>query len=457
MLTSSRPPMGKGSIAENMNYESSHRGVVLSAPPALVFTGCPRPPPAQPRRRRCKASTRCERTVDYARLHKLLQALPRDRRLHALKHQFTEQQRLLLEEWMLQRQAVIKAQKNSGRSHHDVNEANQLPRKRRRTHLSAKCRGTRPGGTGTCRPSESSFEEGGCPMAEWTEVNVAQATACMHEAGGIQTNLQPQGCFYSAQVCIDTIRLKSKAEKDVSVAQSHLLVLAAIKHRVSLGLEETFEARFRHGVRGALLDRKASGQSLGLRFAIEVHVTWFRMSLKTRSYRLDPGGARDELDEGLAAWRCLQDARMEPPKRGKLMWVMSPEDVIKASNKLCSAYLAVMAGSGCRDFPRVVSHVKKLQEEQALRQEQMMETWNRSCMGKEDRDATVNSCSLPYPSTEQNGQSAIELPGQGSDHKETATERRLAHLLRTWTRRLLLAQRKSRQKLLLPCVSRAES
>mmetsp|Transcript_12566 Transcript_12566/g.28102 ORF Transcript_12566/g.28102 Transcript_12566/m.28102 type:complete len:445 (-) Transcript_12566:12-1346(-) len=354
--------------------------------------------------------------INFCRMQKLLELLPRDRRRHAIQHLLSEEQRLLLEQWMLSKQQLLKSKAGK------PSMPQAAPQQKRRHATCSEELNMRTAQS----PRGHRRWDSCCESCITAGSRRAPRPAGIHKHTG---SFKPQGISVSASTSIGMIRLRSKAGKDVSLAHGYLLVLCTIKRFVEESTKPAFEDRFKDGVSRALQACHVEDASeLGLRFHLDVHVTWFRMSLKTRAFKIP-----SELDAGLLAWRRIEDARMELPKRGNLIWAMPPTEILTASDRLCTAYLAVMA-EGCADLARVVAHVEKLRKEQFQKHEKMLEVWNQTMMSKEDSASRLQAA-------------AIEAPGFNISKVEQVEED-LRRMVVAWAKRLLtLAARTSRQRL----------
>jgi hypothetical protein len=157
-----------------------------------------------------------------ARLHGLLQRMPPKERRKALEARFAEAQRQALEKWILahrssnssspgwtQAEPVITTCSGSATSP-------QLDKKRSACHVA------------TLRKK--------LIVRPRTKLHIGNsklpANASTAAALGIMRNQQKGGCFYSAQVSVGSLRLMSKADRNLGTVLSFRDALLSIRHRV---------------------------------------------------------------------------------------------------------------------------------------------------------------------------------------------------------------------------------
>eukprot|EP00931_Biecheleriopsis_adriatica_P019792 TRINITY_DN13390_c0_g2_i1.p1 TRINITY_DN13390_c0_g2~~TRINITY_DN13390_c0_g2_i1.p1 ORF type:complete len:382 (-),score=73.17 TRINITY_DN13390_c0_g2_i1:21-1166(-) len=285
------------------------------------------------------------------RLWRLLQRLPTERRRSLLERSFSEQQRLLLERWVLGRPSPPQLRSPSKR------QTSKVPR------TTVRC--TRRIGKAKCAEGPRSL---------------AGTDASPHLPGIMRCYRgKAQNCYFAAHAYVGCLQLLSKTERRLEVALRHLAVLLCIRRRFDVEAQgSTFESRFRAAVFGALSELDADPEAIGLRFVVSIRTLWISSPLRSPPYRIA------ELEAGLCARRLLWEARAGfPHSAAPGLGPVSFAAVEAAWAKLRQAYARIAGEAGScprRADARLRSLEVELQQrlqQEAERHERQEDCWRQ--------------------------------------------------------------------------------
>uniref|UniRef100_A0A7S4PTQ4 Uncharacterized protein n=1 Tax=Alexandrium monilatum TaxID=311494 RepID=A0A7S4PTQ4_9DINO len=372
------------------------------------------------------------------RMHAVLHEMPPERRLAALRMQFSEPQRLALERWML-------AERATRRMHSSTCDAFSTgPRKSSR----AKRLGSATTAFGAPpvaalpqkdrrdqrRPARGDQQKRGVKRPRDVPMETAKPTeeklwSWKSGAGisGILKNQQLQGCFYTAQITLGSLQLMSKADRSLSAVLGFRDVLLAIRRRTAEGHGGSFEQRFREAVSTTLAEVGPEAGAMGLRFKVSLSLLWASRRLSTRAWPLT------SPEPGLRARRMLREARGGADRgRQCVLRDASPGELAEAWERLCHAYRAVMAEARCRQGA-VEARLASIHREQLAQQERHLEVWNRERMASEDKQPPSASRAPSWPAARAGARTPEEAPQKPRQVRSTAeAEQAIEHLLRRW-------------------------
>lgn len=298
-------------------------------------------------------------------LHSLLRRLQPQPRRQALQRLFSQPQRLALERWIILR-----------------SESGQAPAaaaKRRRA-------------------------EAAPPASKRRRAKEAPQ--------GLVRNVQSNGCYYSAEVGLDSLRLFSRASRDAAAALRSLQLLSAVREQATRGAGG-LEERLRGAVAEALQGLEpAEVQAAGLRFRVHLRPPGGQRPLSTAAYSLT---SATDLEAGLKARARLLAAK-GPSARGLQEHNAPPQAWRWRAFR--EAYLEAMAERGCLRS-RMAQRLDAMEVEQQQREEKAREAWNRAAMAREERRQRA----APKPKGKR------PVAGQAE------ILRRVGLLLRRWARR----------------------
>lgn len=344
----------------------------------------------------------------------LLQRLGPERRRQVLVQQFSEVQRLALEEWMLtqrkentspkmmqQRRLCIAHQEHTplkaiADSTESINMDAMSPREGLasepvREILTEDFANRQSLGSSEFVEQARSTNLDKHALREECSTTIPGETSA-HPKGtgrskirGITAERKSKQVWYSAIATIGMIIVTSRKVRDLALALEFLVVLTDLKSRVAnvtrcssadgFGLlEESFEKTLSVVSRDHQVD---ADRDLGLRFAISIPTKrWIGLNLQT------PWFCLANLACCLRTWRQLRDARGQICRGRHNFYKCSPEESWSTWAKIRKAYI------GSLDRVRQVEVAAKLQAlEDAHRPQQQreFERWNRGAMAREER------------------------------------------------------------------------
>jgi len=204
---------------------------------------------------------------------------------------------------------------------------------------------------------------------------------------GLIANPQSNGCYYSAQVALGSLRLLSRSDRDLPRVKAFHAVLMDIHGKLAgtQGAESDFELQFRSAVEGALLSHDVDARALGLRFYVSLKPTWASRPLRTRPFNF---ANEADFQMGVSAFQRLEAARgqgrsqVRGPK--SLASAAKVSEVEEALAKLRDVYREVMLEAACSPL-QVEARLAALTQEQISGQERMMERCRQAHLKREQR------------------------------------------------------------------------
>eukprot|EP00933_Yihiella_yeosuensis_P015104 TRINITY_DN13290_c1_g1_i1.p1 TRINITY_DN13290_c1_g1~~TRINITY_DN13290_c1_g1_i1.p1 ORF type:complete len:471 (+),score=104.53 TRINITY_DN13290_c1_g1_i1:181-1593(+) len=299
------------------------------------------------------------------RLWRLLQRLPAESRRELIQQRFSEQQRLILERWVLTRRSLPndKAKSDSNASFGESKRGESAAAKRKAL--------ARKGGAPIVWPPR---------RAQYAAKAQKAKARCEEHIPGIMRYYRGQArdCYYAAHSYVGCLQLITKTERRLEVAKSHLAILRFIGSRASAEPPETFEERFRAAVWSAIEEFGADLKAIGLRFVVSIRACGNSKPLRTRPYRID------DVEAALKAWRLLSEARA--PQRVAAEGADVPSPLHRGGSwfRLRQAYGEVMSEAGCCP-DRIEGKLSAMEAELRGRSELQLQRCNRSEALRQER------------------------------------------------------------------------
>lgn len=316
------------------------------------------------------------------RVHKLLTALPQERRREMLLHRFSEAQRLDLERWMLLQKA---------------SQAEALTPPRLLKPKAAK-RGLKSSSVQSRSPGVLKVFRQGARYS-----------------------------YYLASVAVGSgIQLQTRTESSLEVALGHQAVLLVIKHRASEGTGP-FDYRLKEAIGSVLRELHVAPEAMRLKFILSIYAGWLAMKLRTPAYSVP-----QQLQDGLQAWRRLNEAQEAVAGYRPYTHDGSPPGVqLQRWAQVRDEYVATMVEAGCSS-KAVLDRLELHERDHASRQEEQHRRWNQRRMAEEEASQR-RAMKAEVLSRKRGRQALLPKASKAAPAPELA-ERSLERLLRTWAK-----------------------
>lgn len=171
--------------------------------------------------------------------------------------------------------------------------------------------------------------------------------------------------YYAAQMHLGSgLRMLSKTERCLQVAQSHELLLRRVRETCRSAV--VHDECMGQAIRESLADLADEAKRIGLRFVVQIRIPWSCCALTSPPFRLR------NLELGLRSWQRLHEARTaisslaKRTRRGRAN--LAEPGVQRAWQQLREAYLA-----STKHSPRAISRLQLLEEEFRLRRKRDLE------------------------------------------------------------------------------------
>lgn len=198
---------------------------------------------------------------------------------------------------------------------------------------------------------------------------------------GIASRLRRDKPCYQAVVCVETFYLVSRELSDLDGALDALVVLTAMKHRIGEGAKDVSDDAFAERIRAAipevLAEHGITADALGLGFHVMMSMRfWVRPPLHTPHVR--------SLDVALDAWKRLAQFRVRADEGHRSIARRNWQELKALWEGFREVYLDIMEEQGCGRIPGE-ARLQAIEAAAEPYRERQLERWNRQAMATEDR------------------------------------------------------------------------
>eukprot|EP00438_Fugacium_kawagutii_P005848 Skav231078 [mRNA] locus=scaffold524:379437:380946:- [translate_table: standard] len=294
------------------------------------------------------------------KIHTLLKKLPRELRLEVIQKEFSQQQRVLLEEWMVTRQ---RTEEHTGPA--------EDPRYKTEATDKGNCCDTL---------ALSTHFNPGQPVRHATKQSKARRRIGVSNMRGI-SSAGKTSHNYRAAVHFDYVNVYAR-DCDLPTAVDYLLILTSTRQKMlSCGdTDGTFEERMEKALLSSAKEQGRPVEELKLSFAVRLHVSFFT----------GPAVMRSPIVKTL---KDLQKMRswMEPFRGSKhigknAFWYFSPAELTRQWEELASAWTKM-----CQSIPGFGRNEKHLRTVRAWyaatekKRQRALCVWEQGHMASEDQ------------------------------------------------------------------------
>eukprot|EP00438_Fugacium_kawagutii_P023854 Skav233768 [mRNA] locus=scaffold780:22559:24241:- [translate_table: standard] len=330
------------------------------------------------------AMPQSKQTRLLVQLHALLKQLPRDVRNDVFKQQFSQKQRLILENWMEEqlhptRPATLRAVAQSAPNHDDK------PLARERNQISI------------CSPSrEECPAMGATSLMRWFGKNAkrkrrkkdrkADSGKRLKRAQGrvLARNGRGSHCGYRAEIYFDALHVYTGAT-NFQTALDYLVVLTFVKQKMRdlAGNSASFEERFQETLSSCAMAHGLDIADMSVRFCVSQSCNFFlgtEVKLRTPVVR--------NIQQLGQMRRCLEPFRQYSSymgRRSSLYWWYTPAHLQDAWERLQDA-LAEAFKVSKSDSTRTLQKIRAGHEASAQLRARALQYWERQQMAAEDKN-----------------------------------------------------------------------
>ena len=304
------------------------------------------------------------------KIHDLLKQLPRDVRNDVFTKQFSQKQRLILEQWMVDGSSV----------HEGRREAVPL------SLATEDCVGSQPLAIAKLQHvSDEDCNSAALPLDTLSLVpsQKATTTGCSKKRRNISGNIKSGYAGYSARICFDAMELSTKYS-DLQTALEFLVILTSVKQRMlnSMNTPASFEERVEEALTSSAREQGRCVAELNMRFAV------FQSGgfLIGRGFQLHSPVVRSVQELGRLRSR-LEPFRQYAKNVGSqsIYWWYSPAHLQDAWERFQLAVADAWQMAGV-DSASYIQKLRSYHQATAAARQRFLQLWERQHMAMQDKN-----------------------------------------------------------------------